>query len=126
MSEHPPRILVVDDEPSLRELVVVTLGEAYRCDEARDGDEALALLHERDYDLVLLDVMLPGRSGLDVLRELRSDERLRDLPVVVMSAWQTEKDVEAARAAGGTSFLPKPFPIDELVAAVDALLPRAA
>jgi two-component system phosphate regulon response regulator PhoB len=126
MSDDAPRILVVDDEPPLRELVVVTLGDAYHCDEARDGDEALALLREHPYDLVLLDVMLPGRSGLDVLREIRSDDRLRDVPVVVISAWQQESDVDAAREAGGSAFLPKPFPIDDLVAAVDSLLPRAA
>ena len=85
-----PRILVVDDEPPLRELVVVTLGDGYQCDEAGDGEEALERLHGGEYDLVLLDVMMPGRSGLDVLREMRGDARLRDFPGVVLSAWQTQ------------------------------------
>jgi CheY-like chemotaxis protein len=126
MSERVPRILVVDDEPPLRELVVVTLGDVYRCDEAGDGEEALARLRDGQYDLVLLDVMMPGRNGLEVLREMRDDERLRDVPVVVLSAWQTQDDVDAARDAGGTAFLPKPFPPEDLAAAVDALVPRAA
>jgi DNA-binding response OmpR family regulator len=126
MTHRLPRILVVDDEPPLRELVVVTLGNDYACDEAGDGDEALACLRDAHYDLVLLDVMMPGRSGLDVLREMREDARLRDVPVVVLSAWQTQEDVDAARDAGGTAFLPKPFPPEDLAAAVDALVPRAA
>jgi two-component system, OmpR family, response regulator ResD len=114
MSQDLPKILVVDDEPPLRELVIVTLGDQYSCDEAVDGDAALERLRKGPYDLVILDVMMPGRSGIDVLREMRSDEALKDVPVVVMSAWQSTQDIDAALAAGADGFLPKPFRVEEL------------
>jgi DNA-binding response OmpR family regulator len=114
MSLGPPKILVVDDEPPLRELVIVTLGDTYDCDEAADGDAALEQLRRQRYDMVMLDVMMPGRSGIDVLREMRSDEALRDVPVIVMSAWQSSEDIDAALAAGANGFLPKPFRVEEL------------
>jgi DNA-binding response OmpR family regulator len=113
-----PKVLVVDDEPPLRELVIVTLGDAYACDEAADGDAALEQLRTRRYDMVMLDVMMPGRSGIDVLREMRSDEALREIPVVVMSAWQSTQDIDAALAAGADGFLPKPFLLEDLDLAV--------
>jgi DNA-binding response OmpR family regulator len=114
MSQDLPKILVVDDEPPLRELVIVTLGDQYSCDEAVDGDAALERLRKGPYDLVILDVMMPGRSGIDVLREMRSDKALKDVPVVVMSAWQSTQDIDAALAAGANGFLPKPFRVEEL------------
>jgi DNA-binding response OmpR family regulator len=114
MSQDLPKILVVDDEPPLRELVIVTLGDQYSCDEAVDGDAALERLRKGPYDLVILDVMMPGRSGIDVLREMRSDKALKDVPVVVMSAWQSTQDIDAALAAGADGFLPKPFRVEEL------------
>jgi DNA-binding response OmpR family regulator len=114
MTLGPPKILVVDDEPPLRELVIVTLGDTYDCDEAADGDAALEQLRRQRYDMVMLDVMMPGRSGIDVLREMRSDEALRDVPVIVMSAWQSSEDIDAALAAGANGFLPKPFRVEEL------------
>jgi DNA-binding response OmpR family regulator len=126
MSHDPPKILVVDDEPPLRELVVVTLGAAYACDEAASGDAALELLREGRYDMVMLDVMMPGRSGIDVLREMRSDEALRDIPVVVMSAWQSSEDVDAVLAAGADGFLAKPFRLEELDSAVKDVIGRSA
>jgi DNA-binding response OmpR family regulator len=114
MSQDLPKILVVDDEPPLRELVIVTLGDQYSCDEAVDGDAALERLRREPYDLVILDVMMPGLSGIDVLREMRSDKALKDVPVVVMSAWQSTQDIDAALAAGADGFLPKPFRVEEL------------
>jgi two-component system phosphate regulon response regulator PhoB len=121
-----PRILVADDEPTLRALVVVTLGSAYACDEADSGDAALARLRETNYDLVVLDLMMPGRSGFDVLQEMRADERLRDVPVVVMSAWQSAEDTEGALAAGADSFVSKPFQPEELLDAVRELVEQDA
>jgi DNA-binding response OmpR family regulator len=126
MSLDPPKILVVDDEPPLRELVIVTLGATYACDEAADGDAALKQLREQQYDMVMLDVMMPGRSGIDVLREMRSDEALKDVPVVVMSAWQSSADIDAALAAGANGFLPKPFRVEELDLTVRTLLGGSA
>src|SRR6476661_8725711 len=122
MSHDQPKILVVDDEQPLRELVIVTLGDSYSCDEAADGDAALEQLRTRRYDMVVLDVMMPGRSGIDVLREMRADEAMRDVPVVVVSAWQSSQDIDSALAAGANGFLPKPFRAEELDATVRALI----
>jgi DNA-binding response OmpR family regulator len=126
MSPRRPKILVVDDEPSLRELVVVTLGDAFVCDEVDNGDEALTRLNADHYDLVMLDVMMPGTSGTDVLRKMRDDKELRDVPVIVMSAWQSPQDVASALEAGADRFLAKPFRIDELGSMVRGLVSRSA
>lgn len=122
MRDAQPRILVVDDEQPLRELVVVTLGDSYSCDEAANGDAALEQLRMRRYELVVLDVMMPGRSGIDVLREMRADDAMKDVPVVVMSAWQSSQDIDSALAAGANGFLPKPFRAEELDATVRTLV----
>jgi DNA-binding response OmpR family regulator len=115
-------ILVVDDEPPLRELVRVGLGDAYEFVEAADIEAAWEEAHSQRPDLVVLDIMLPGGSGLDLLRRFRDDELLADVPVIVLSAWQTGEDEEAARAAGADAFMAKPFAVDELARIVDALL----
>lgn len=113
-------ILVCDDDPSLRELVRAVLGPAYRFAEAADGLEALALARELRPDLVVLDVMLPGLSGIEVLEALRLDEELRSIPVVVITAWShAELD---AQVAGADRFVSKPFDPDQLSRAVEELL----
>ena len=117
-------ILVCDDDDRLRELMKVTLGGDYRYVEATDGDAALAACRAERPDLVLLDVMLPGASGLEVLEALRGDARLRDVPVIVVSAWQTPDDQAAAATAGADDFLGKPFELEDLTEAVSRLLER--
>ena len=113
-------ILVCDDDPSLRELVRAVLGPRYRFVEAADGTEALALAREDRPDLVVLDVMLPGLSGIEVLEELRTDNGLASIPVVVITAWShAELD---AQVAGADRFVSKPFDPDELSTAVEELL----
>jgi CheY-like chemotaxis protein len=113
-------ILVCDDDPSLRELVRAVLGPAYLFAEAADGLEALALARELRPDLVVLDVMLPGLSGIEVLEALRLDEELRSIPVVVITAWShAELD---AQVAGADRFVSKPFDPDQLSRAVEELL----
>ena len=119
-----PRVLVVDDEAPLRELIVVTLGEAFRSEEAADGEAALALLARDPHDLVFLDVMLPGLSGIDVLRRMRADPALRHVPVVVVSAWQGPEDIAAALESGANGFLEKPFRVDELASFANGLVGR--
>jgi two-component system phosphate regulon response regulator PhoB len=113
-------VLVVDDEPQLRELMKVTLGGGYRFLEADDVDAALAAIRTRP-DLVLLDVMLPGGSGLEILREIRRDPELDRTPVVVISAWQATEDRRIALDEGADAFLAKPFRIEELTAIVREL-----
>ncbi|HEY3181404.1 MAG TPA: response regulator [Gaiellaceae bacterium] len=119
-------ILVVDDEPPLRELIRVSLGDRFAFAEAGDADEAWAEAKLRRPDLVVLDIMLPGRSGLELLRQLKSDTELAHVPVVVLSAWQTDQDARDALDAGADAFFPKPFAPDELARVVDVLLEDAA
>jgi CheY-like chemotaxis protein len=116
-------ILICDDEPSVRELLRIVLGADYEIDEASDGAEALELMRDVEPDLVILDVMMPGRSGLDVLAEIREDPVVGSTPVVVVTAWDhMEAD---AVAAGADRFFLKPFEADELKAAVAELLEAA-
>jgi two-component system OmpR family response regulator/two-component system alkaline phosphatase synthesis response regulator PhoP len=113
-------ILVCDDDPSLRELVRAVLGTRYRFLEAADGTEALMIAREERPDLIVLDVMLPGLSGIEVLEELRATESLKEIPVVVITAWShAEIDVQVA---GADRFVSKPFDPDDLSAAVEELL----
>ena len=113
-------ILVCDDDPSLRELVRAVLGSEYRFIEAADGTEALTAARELAPDLIVLDVMLPGLSGIEVLETIRSDEKLKDMLVVVITAW-SHAEVEA-QVAGADRFVPKPFDPDELSNVVAELL----
>jgi DNA-binding response OmpR family regulator len=116
-------ILICEDDPNLRTLVRVALGEDYRFLEAPDGNVATELLHAARPDLIVLDLMLPGRSGFDLLEEIRHAARLEDTPVVVISAW-AHADA-AAVAAGADRFVSKPFDPNELHATVADLLERA-
>lgn len=116
----PPTILVCDDDPSLRELVRAVLGPRYRFIEASDGKEALAAMRELAPDLIVLDVMLPGLSGIDVLEAIRADEQLSGTPVVVITAW-SHAEAEAW-SAGADRFVSKPFDPDQLSDAVEELI----
>jgi DNA-binding response OmpR family regulator len=118
-------ILICEDDQNLRQLVRAVLGDGYKFLEAHDGDEALELALRARPDLIILDLMLPGRSGLDVLDQLR--ERLPSgktrTRVIVMSAWGHAD--EAALRAGADRFVPKPFEADELTAIVEDVLQAA-
>ncbi len=113
-------ILICEDEDALRELVRISLGDTYRFEEAADGVESLDRARELRPDLVILDLMLPRMSGVEVLAELRGDTAIRDTPVVVITAWTHAQ--QAAVAAGADRFVAKPFDPDELKAVVDELL----
>jgi CheY-like chemotaxis protein len=113
-------ILVCDDDPSLRELVRAVLGPRYRFIEAADGTEALEIAREERPDLIVLDVMLPGLSGIEVLERLRNDATLASIRVVVITAW-SHAEIDA-QVAGADRFVSKPFDHDELSAAVEELL----
>jgi CheY-like chemotaxis protein len=120
-------VLLCDDEEVLRSLVRATLDDdGYSILEARDGDESLELARSARPDLIVLDMMMPGRSGLDVLQELRKDPELENTPVVMLTARARQSDRDAAVAAGADRYLSKPFSPLELISVVEDLLDRRA
>src|SRR5882757_9898594 len=116
-------VLVVDDEPMLRNLLSRLLRmEVYAVIEAEDGQTALELIDSRQPDLVLLDVMLPARDGLDVLGDLR---RTSEVPVILVSALGEEADRVIGLKMGADDYVVKPFSAAELSARVESVLRRA-
>ncbi len=119
-------VLVVEDEKEIRDLVRYNLERAgFRVAVAGDGEEGLARVFAARPEALVLDLMLPGRSGLDVLRELRSEPATRDLPVLVLTARAAEMDKLLGFEHGADDYLTKPFSPRELVARIRALLRRS-
>ena len=104
----------------MRELLAVVLGKDYDVGEAANGDEALELVRKLEPDVVVLDVMMPGKTGLEVLTQVRRDPDLASTPVIVITAWDHAE--AAVRAAGADRFMRKPFDGEEVRAAVEELL----
>ncbi|MCU0755647.1 MAG: response regulator [Xanthomonadales bacterium] len=123
-STEAPRVLVVDDIAELRQYLADRLGGLYRVHTARDGDEALALISESRPDVVVSDVMMPGRDGYALLRALRADPDTAGVPVLLLSARSRTRDVVAGLEAGADDYLAKPFEPAELIARIQALLDR--
>ena len=117
------RILLVEDEPDAARMLSKGLREeSYAVDVAADGGHALELAFVNDYDLIILDVMLPGRDGFEVCRELRATGAAA--PVLMLTARDAVEDRIAGLDAGADDYLTKPFAFDELLARVRALLRR--
>jgi two-component system phosphate regulon response regulator PhoB len=124
---EPPRILVVDDEPDITALVAYHLAkEGYRVTTAGTGADALRSAREERPDLVVLDLMLPGHSGFEVLTELRRREETRDIGVLLLTARKEEPDRIKGLTLGADDYLSKPFSPKELVLRVGAILRRLA
>lgn len=119
----PPRVLICDNEEVLRALVrgALAIGD-YDIVEARDGDESVELARACEPDLIVLDMMMPGRTGLEVLEELRAESRFTETPVIMLTARAQAADRDAATAAGASHFLPKPFSPLTLASLVEELL----
>lgn len=112
METKKKQILVVEDSQDLRELIIRMLVlENYDILIAKDGEEALEIIKLHKLDLMLLDIMMPGKSGLEVLEEIRAskDSKIKELPIVMVTARSSIDDVDAALFAGATSYIVKPF-----------------
>ena len=117
-----PKLLVADDEEILRMLIVDTLeDDGYEIDEASDGGEAYNLIQSNDYDLVLLDYMMPELTGLEVIKKVR-DEGREEVKIMMLTAKAQKKDEEIARQAGANYFISKPFSPVELAEVVEGIL----
>ena len=119
------QILVVEDEPHILELIRMNLSQSgYDVATAENGDEALAELRRSPPDLVVLDLLLPDRSGTEICRDIRSDNRLRDTPVIMLTAKAEEVDRIVGFELGADDYVTKPFSPRELVLRVNAVLRR--
>ena len=125
--EHAARVLVVDDEPDIVALVVYHLARAgYRVSSAATGPDAVAIARREQPALVVLDLMLPGMSGFDVLREIRADAGTQDIAVLMLTARKDEADRIEGLTLGADDYLTKPFSPQELILRVQAILRRLA
>ena len=122
LTNSPPTVLVCDDEPVLRALVRASLDGACTVVEAADGEESLELARSVRPALIIIDMMMPGRSGLEVVGDLRRDPELAAIPVLMLTARAQATDREQALAAGVDRFVSKPFSPSELAATVAELL----
>jgi DNA-binding response OmpR family regulator len=124
MTSDPRRVLVVEDDPAIRRGVVAALAFAgYDVLEAADGPRGLVLAETAEVDLVLLDVVLPGTDGLEILRRVRESRPTR--PVILLTARAAEDDRVGGLAAGADDYVVKPFSVRELLARVEAVLRRS-
>jgi len=121
----PVRVLVVEDERNIRELVCLHLQhEGYTCDPVADGRDALARAQSETFDLLVLDLMLPGLDGLSLCRAVRNGRHNADVPILMLTARGEEADKVVGLESGADDYLTKPFGVRELVARARALLRR--
>ena len=121
-----PRILIVEDEQALGILLAYNLeSEGYFVERIERGDEAEVRIAEATYDLVILDWMLPGVSGLEICRRLRARAETRDLPIIMLTARADESERVRGLSVGADDYVVKPFSVPELMARVRSLLRRA-
>ncbi|MDO4307514.1 MAG: response regulator transcription factor [Eubacteriales bacterium] len=116
------RILAVDDNPEIREIIQILLsGEGFLVEEAPDGNAALNKLKEQDFDLIILDIMMPGLSGYQTCLEIR---RISNAPILFLSARTKDSDKTLGFSSGGDDYLAKPFSYSELISRSKALIRR--
>ncbi len=116
-------VMIADDEPSLRLLVSATIAsDQYRVVEAEDGDEAWQLIQQHKPEVALLDVQMPGRTGLELTRAIKSDPGLSATRVILLTSKAQEADIAAGLAAGADRYLTKPFSPLELLALFEQAL----
>lgn len=118
-------ILIAEDEPAILESLNFILGRCgWVVDSVRDGEEALEAVRRHKPRLLLLDIMLPKRSGLDVLKTMRSDPRLKQIPVLILTARGQQHDRKLAEDLRADSFVTKPYANEEVIREVRRLLDR--
>ena len=120
------RILIVEVEITISRLIAVSLRRAgYDCTVANDGSTAADLIAEHDFDLALLDIMLPGDDGMVLLKKLKSSSKTKDIPVIMVTAKGSEYDKVIGLDSGADDYVTKPFGMMELVSRIKAVLRRS-
>ena len=120
-------ILIIEDEPGIQELLKFNLGHhGHEVVVASDAEEASARMRDSLPDLILLDWMLPGASGIELARRIRSDPRLKDIPIIMLTARGDERDKVLGLETGADDYITKPFSPRELMARIQAVLRRRA
>jgi DNA-binding response OmpR family regulator len=123
--QRPPVALIAEDDRDIRELVTAKLAAAgYQVLAYGNGPEALTATHEHRPDVALLDVMMPGISGLEILTRLQKDPTTRTIPVILLTAKSQEFDINSGFAVGAADYIVKPFSPRDLVSRVNAVLGR--
>lgn len=126
MADLQPCVLVVEDEPAQRDILVYNLeSEGFRVIKAVDGSEALLLIEEENPDIILLDWMLPGTSGIEICRQIKMRPGLRSTPVIMISARSEEMDKVRGLETGADDYVTKPYSVIELLARVKTQLRRS-
>ena len=121
MTKH--KILVVEDEESLLKLeTILFTSKGYEVDGVRDGSEALAAIARNRPDVVVLDVMLPGKDGFEVCRAIKEDPATNSIPVLMLTAKKSSVDLERGRVAGADAYLTKPFKSVRVLEVIEGLL----
>jgi DNA-binding response OmpR family regulator len=124
---HRPNVLVVEDEANIRELVCLHLGlEELSAEQATDGHAGLELARAKKFDLIILDLMLPGLDGVTVCKAIRRDSPNADTPILMLTARREESDKVVGLDSGADDYLTKPFGVRELMARVRALIRRGS
>jgi two-component system alkaline phosphatase synthesis response regulator PhoP len=117
------KILIAEDERDIRDLITFTLGFAgYEVVAASNGEEALALAKQSVPDLILMDVRMPRMTGYEACAAMKADERLKDVPVIFLSAKGQDAEIQTGLQVGATEYLLKPFAPDQLTARIQAVL----
>lgn len=118
----PGHVLIIEDEPNIIEAISFLLSrEGWTVSTHSNGHDAVGVVHDKRPDVLVLDVMLPGKSGFDILSELREAETTKSLPVLMLTARGQTKDRELALSLGATQFMTKPFSNAEILGALKDL-----
>ena len=120
-------ILIVEDEKDIRDLLVFNLQkEGFKIDHTDNGDSALSLIRKNDFNLVLLDLMLPGIGGFDLTRILKNDKKTSEIPILMLTAKGEESDIVKGLELGADDYMTKPFSIKVLIARINKILIKSS
>jgi two-component system phosphate regulon response regulator PhoB len=121
------RILVAEDEKQIADMIAFKLANSgHQVIRAQDGEQAMRMAQAQQPDLIMLDAMMPGLGGFEVLRKLKADSALRSIPVIMVTAKGHERDVLGGLRGGAVDYVVKPFSLKELAARVELALAREA